>query len=99
METNLTKAAKSTADKSEKMVNQAADSLAEKFKDGAKAVSKKTEQAESAFPVSFADIKERAADGYEEALEVIKKYPLYSFLGAAAVGLLASSLIKRAGRS
>ncbi|MBC7743005.1 MAG: hypothetical protein H7061_12465 [Bdellovibrionaceae bacterium] len=99
MEANVNKAVKTT----EKNVSQAADVLVEKFKEGGKAVNKKIEQADSSlsggFSANFDDIRERAIDGYEQTLSIVKKYPLYSFLGAAAVGVLATSLIRRSRRS
>jgi ElaB/YqjD/DUF883 family membrane-anchored ribosome-binding protein len=94
METNATKTTKAAVN----TVNQAADALAEKFKDGQKVVGKKSEEAESMFADRFADIKDRAVEGYDGALSLVKEYPLYSFLGAAAVGLIAGAMIKRIGR-
>ena len=83
METNVNKTVKTATGN----INQAADDLAKKFKETHKDIN-----------ASASDASSFLSDSYDDALNLVKEYPLYSFLGAAAVGLLAGAMIKGIGR-
>lgn len=73
-------------------VNQNAEILSEKFKEGVKVISKKAEK------FDYDDLARTAESGYEASLSFVKKYPLYSILGATAVGLVAGAFLRGLGR-
>ncbi len=108
MESNMTKSAKinaqATTQQASQSVSHAADSVSDKFKDVAQSVQKRASQigsdiAEQAQNWNVDDLRSRAEDGLEATYEIVRKYPLYSLLGAAAVGYLASAALRSSNRS
>ena len=69
-----------------KNINQATESVSNKYKEGVKSFDK--------WP-QYSEVKELAEEGLESTFAIVKKYPLYSLLGAAAIGVIAGSLISR----
>lgn len=87
MEMNPTKSSKEAFNATRK----AAENFAEKAMD-------RTEQLEDTFASKYETLREGAVEGYQTAVDTVKKYPLYAVLGSTAIGLLAGVLIARSRR-
>ncbi len=95
MDTDLQKNVKQASQN----INQAADSVSDKFKQGAKVIDKKVKNFDSSeLESTYNDLKSQAESGLDSTIAIVKRYPLYSLLGAAAVGAVAATLIRRMGR-
>jgi ElaB/YqjD/DUF883 family membrane-anchored ribosome-binding protein len=99
MESNVTKNTKQATQQVSQTASQASDALTDKFKDVAQSVQKRASQigsdiADQAQSWNVDDLKSRAEEGLDATYELVRKYPLYSLLGAAAFGYLASSLVR-----
>lgn len=87
MEMNPTKTSKEAFSGTRK----ATESFADKAMDRA-------EQFEGALASKYEALREGAVEGYNVAVDTVKKYPLYAVLGSTAIGLLAGVLIARSRR-
>lgn len=67
---------------------KAIDNFADKAAD-------KADQLESTLSSKYETFREGAVEGYEAAVDTVKKYPLYAVLGSTAIGLLAGVLFAR----
>ena len=99
MDTTVVKNAKDGLNGMSKAANQAADEISDKVKAGANQVVKRAQEVESEWSDKFADkyddLKDQAGKGYETSIDFVKKYPLYSLLGATVIGFAAGALIRR----
>lgn len=91
MELNPSKTAKETYNGATKAV----DKFADKIQSGVEQVSDKARSLESTFGSRYEAIRDSAAEGYDVAVDTVRKYPLYAVLGSTAIGLLAGLLIAR----
>ena len=88
METNLNNVSNKVA----KTVQKGA----EKGKDAMNAVSREAQ--EMRLQSYYDSAKESAQDAIEASEDFVKKYPLYTVAGVAAIGLIAGALIARSYR-
>lgn len=91
MELNPSKTAKDTYNGASKAV----DKFADKIQSGVEHVSDKARSLESTFGSRYETIRDSAAEGYDVAVDTVRKYPMYAVLGSTAIGLLAGLLIAR----
>lgn len=82
---------KNTADK-------AGNYAADKAKQAANAVSAQVNKQGLRTEEIYEDVRERAEDALDASVDFVKKYPLYTVAGAAAVGFIAGALIRRMSR-
>lgn len=91
MELNPTKTAKDTYNGASKAV----DKFTDKIQSGAEQVGDKARSLESTFGSRYEALRDSAAEGYDIAVDTVRKYPLYAVLGSTAIGLMAGMLIAR----
>lgn len=89
--TNATKAAKDTFNGATKSV----DKFADRAQSGLDQAIDKARSVESSLTDRYADLKDSASEGYDIAVNTVRKYPLYAVLGSTAIGLLAGLLLGR----
>lgn len=88
---NAAKAAKDTYNGAAKTV----DKFADKVQSGMEQASDRARSIESSFSSRYENLKDSATEGYDMAVETVRKYPLYAVLGSTAIGLLAGLLLAR----
>lgn len=71
----------------------AAHNMTEKVKSGVSTVGKQI--GSLADTKSYKMIRERAEDAADVSVNFVKRYPLYTLLGATAIGVLAGFLLSR----
>jgi ElaB/YqjD/DUF883 family membrane-anchored ribosome-binding protein len=92
---NPSKTAKDAYNGATKAVDKFADKFADKAQTGIDQVTDRAQALESSFAARYENLKDSAAEGYDMAVDTVKKYPLYAVLGSTAIGLLAGILIAR----
>lgn len=92
---NATKAAKDTYTGASKTVEKYTDKFADKAQTGIDQAIDRARSLESDFASRYENFKDSAVEGYDMAVDTVKKYPLYAVLGSTAIGLLAGLLIAR----
>lgn len=92
---NATKAAKDTLNGVSKATDKYADKFADKAQSGIDQVANRAHEIEGDFASRYESLKDSAVEGYDMAVDTVKKYPLYAVLGSTAIGLLAGLLIAR----
>ena len=95
MEVNTNKLAKQAYNGASK----AMDKVADKAHEGADMVADKAGEFESNLTSRYEAFKDSATEGYEVAIDTVKKYPVYTVLGSAALGIAAGILIGRSTSS
>lgn len=93
--TNTTKAAKDVYNGASKTVEKFADKFTDKAQAGIEQVADRAHSLEGNLVSRYENLKDSAVEGYDMAVNTVKKYPLYAVLGSTAIGLLAGILIAR----
>jgi len=79
--------------------SKAIDKVADKAHDGADMVAEKAGEFESNLSSRYEALRDSASEGYDVAIHTVKKYPVYTVLGSAALGIAAGILIGRSSSS
>ncbi len=78
---------------------KAVDHLGAEVKSGANQVANqaadKFSEMETSLTERYQDLRKSAGEGYDVAVDTVKKYPLYAILGATGIGLLGGLLLAR----
>ena len=91
MDMNIQKTGKQAYNGAAKTVDQ----LSDEVKAGGQQAAAKFENMEASLTERYKALKDTAADGYDTAIDTVKKYPLYAVLGATGLGLLGGLLLAR----
>ncbi len=94
MEANTSNAQK-TAKDSYNGAAKTVDKYAEKAQSGLEKLADRASDMEPNLSARYEAIRDSAAEGYDTAVDAVKKYPLYAVLGSTAIGLLAGMLLAR----
>jgi ElaB/YqjD/DUF883 family membrane-anchored ribosome-binding protein len=89
------KVAKDNFNGASKAVDRYTDKFADKAQAGIDQVADRAQALEKNLITRYENLKDSAVEGYDIAVDTVKKYPLYAVLGSTAIGVLAGLLLAR----
>ena len=95
MDMNIQKTGKQAFNGAAKTVDNVADDIKVGTHQAAAKMNDKFQEMEASLATRYVAWKDTASEGYDTAIDTVKKYPLYAVLGATGIGLLAGFLISR----